>query len=83
MDFRSQSVALLSADNPHQLQRLAIDDNLEAPACAEMIDAGGRYVMPGGRTLGNLTCPQCGHVDTYAPALMSRDPGPETGGKAG
>jgi hypothetical protein len=34
------------------------------------------------RTIGNLTCPQCGHVDTYAPALMSRQPGPETGEKA-
>jgi hypothetical protein len=29
------------------------------------------------RTIANLTCPQCGHVGTYAPALMSRRPGPE------
>jgi hypothetical protein len=35
------------------------------------------------RTVCSLTCPQCGHADTYAPALMSRQPGPETGGNAG
>jgi hypothetical protein len=29
------------------------------------------------RTISGLACPQCGHVDTYAPALMSRQPGPE------
>jgi ribosomal protein S27E len=23
------------------------------------------------RTISNLKCPHCGHVDTYAPALMS------------
>jgi hypothetical protein len=35
------------------------------------------------QTITDLTCPQCGHVDTYARALMSREPGPETGGNAG
>ena len=29
------------------------------------------------RTVGNLPCPHCSHVDTYAPALMSRQPGPD------
>jgi DNA-directed RNA polymerase subunit RPC12/RpoP len=29
------------------------------------------------QTISDLPCPQCGHVDTYAPALMSRQPGPE------
>jgi hypothetical protein len=29
------------------------------------------------RTVGNLPCPHCGHVDNYAPALMSRQPGPD------
>jgi DNA-directed RNA polymerase subunit RPC12/RpoP len=35
------------------------------------------------QTITNLACPRCGHVDTYAPALMSREPGPETGGIVG
>ncbi len=29
------------------------------------------------RTISDLKCPLCGHSDTYAPALMSRQPGPE------
>jgi hypothetical protein len=29
------------------------------------------------RTIADLRCPLCGHVDTYAPALMTRRPGPE------
>jgi ribosomal protein S27E len=29
------------------------------------------------RTISDLRCPDCGHQDTYAPALMSRRPGPE------
>jgi hypothetical protein len=29
------------------------------------------------RTVGNLPCPHCSHVDNYAPALMSRQPGPD------
>jgi hypothetical protein len=29
------------------------------------------------RTIADLRCPHCGHVDTYAPALMTRRPGPE------
>jgi hypothetical protein len=27
--------------------------------------------------ISKLTCPECGHKDTYAPALMSRQRGPE------
>ena len=27
--------------------------------------------------IGDLKCPQCGHVGMYAPALMSRRQGPE------
>jgi hypothetical protein len=29
------------------------------------------------QTISDLACPLCGYVDTYAPALMSRQPGPE------
>jgi len=29
------------------------------------------------RTIADLQCLHCGHVGTYAPALMSRRPGPE------
>ena len=30
------------------------------------------------RTISDLQCPRCEHVDTYAPALMYRAQGPET-----
>jgi len=29
------------------------------------------------RKITGLTCPNCGHVDAYAPALMSRRQGPK------
>jgi hypothetical protein len=29
------------------------------------------------RTIADLKCPNCGHTDTYAPALMYRAQGPE------
>jgi hypothetical protein len=29
------------------------------------------------QTISGLNCPQCGHVDSYAPSLISRQPGPE------
>ncbi len=29
------------------------------------------------RTVSDLRCLQCGHVDNYAPVLISRRPGPE------
>jgi hypothetical protein len=32
-------------------------------------------------TIANLTCPHCGRVATYAPALMSLRPGPEDGSR--
>jgi hypothetical protein len=28
-------------------------------------------------TIANLTCPHCGHVGTYVPALISLRPGPQ------
>jgi hypothetical protein len=31
------------------------------------------------RTIADLRCPACNHVDTYEPASMSRRPGPEIG----
>jgi hypothetical protein len=44
----------------------------EAPSPAEKPDI--QY-----KTIAGLKCPHCGHTDTYAPALMSRRPGPEAG----
>jgi len=32
------------------------------------------------RTVTGVVCAQCGHTDTYAPALMSREQAPDAGG---
>jgi hypothetical protein len=29
------------------------------------------------QTVANLSCPRCGHLEDYPPALISRQPGPE------
>ncbi len=43
---------------------------LEAPSPEENPDIKQR-------TIADLKCPHCGHTDTYAPALMRRQQGPE------